>query len=184
MCFSLPASLIAGTIGLSSGLAISLLRSCIGIFVIWYSLVQFAEAAVYAGGNRQVLDRILIVLLGSQLAVFVATTWQNTPAYWALALVGAGITTYSALAPLPPTTTCPPPVEYPFTSTSALLMTAQYALIIAAAFTTGTPSTRCMGTVLTGTLVASYLFRGVSGASLWCWMSAVAGPVLFFACPN
>jgi hypothetical protein len=184
MCFSLPASLIAGTIGVGSGIAITLLRSCIGVFVVWYSLVQFAEAAIYAGGNRQVLDRILLVLLGSQLAVFVAVTWKNTPGYRALAAAAAGIATYTSLAAAPVSTTSPPPVVYPFTPTTNKLMVAQYVLILGTTFLSASRSTRCMGTVLTGTMVASFLLRGVTGGSLWCWLSAVAGPVMFFSCPN
>ena len=100
------------------------------------------------------------------------------------AAAAAGIATYTSLAAAPVSTTSPPPVVYPFTPTTNKLMVAQYVLILGTTFLSASRSTRCMGTVLTGTMVASFLLRGVTGGSLWCWLSAVAGPVMFFSCPN
>jgi len=179
MCFNLQASLIAGAIGVTSG---ALMRTSIGIFVIWYSMVQFAEAALYAGCMRAVWDRILLILLGSQLGVFTAVTWvPNNPYYKAMAVGGAALTLYSAVAPMQPKES-KGGVEYAFTDTSSRLMFIQYAIIFAAA--AAQPQYRCVAGVLFVTLIASLVARPYANASLWCWSSAVAAPVLLLACKS
>tara|TARA_B100000900_G_scaffold389374_1_gene382214 strand:+ start:197 stop:736 length:540 start_codon:yes stop_codon:yes gene_type:complete len=179
MCFNLQASLIAGSIGVTSG---ALMRTSLGIFVIWYSMVQFAEAALYAGCMRAVWDRILLILLGSQLGVFTAVTWvPNNPYYKAMALGGAALTVYSALTPMEPKES-KGGIEYAFTDTSSRLMFLQYAIIIAAG--AAQPQYRCAAGVFTATLVASILARPIAYASLWCWSSAVAGPLFLLACKS
>lgn len=177
MCFNLTASLVAGTIGVTAG---ALMRTSVGLFVIFYSLVQFGEAALYVGCSRRVWERVLVVLLGSQLAVFTAATWRpNKPYYKAMAVAGGGLALWSAFSPLVPTSSAGG-VEYAFSSTTSKLMFAQYAIIFAAA--AAQPQYRCMAGVLGATLVVSMAARPYANASLWCWSSAVAAPLLLLGC--
>ena len=176
MCFNLSASLVAGTIGVTAG---AFMRTSVGVFVIFYSLVQYGEAAIYAGCYRKVWERVLVILLGSQLAVFTAATWKNNDYYKAMALAGGGLALWSALAPVDHPPSCGG-LEYAFTPTTSKLMFAQYAIIFGAAF--AQPQYRCMGGVLAATLLGSVVARPYAHASLWCWSSAVAAPILLFGC--
>lgn len=178
MCFSLPASLVAGSLGVGFGYA---MNNAIGIFVMYFSLVQFAEGAVYAGCHTAFWDRALVILLGSQLTVYTLATQKATsPAHYPyMSAFGILVFAYSVVSPLKQRTSesC---VEYLYNDRMAQLLFLQYLSILYS--TVSQPEYRCTGYTLAVTGFLSYFCRNYANASLWCWSSAVAAPLMWKLC--
>ena len=171
MCFSLAASLVAGAVGMS---AAAVLRGGLGLFVAWYTLVQFGEAALYAGGSPTTWNTVLVLLLSSQLAVFTAATWTPTPLYHALAVGGVAVFVAAAVSHKPRV----PVGDFALTRSTSAVLVAQYVGIFAGMLSQ--PHLRGAAAVLGGTCVLAAATRDRFAPSLWCWLSAVAAPLMLF----
>lgn len=75
MCFNYKASLLSLTIGMISGLLLIMNKPekrAIGIFILFYTLVQLLEAIMYNYGNNtpEIYSKLLLINLGLQGLVF------------------------------------------------------------------------------------------------------------------
>jgi hypothetical protein len=74
MCINLETSLFSFLIGESAGLTLamsnSLEKRLIGLFIMFYSLVQIFEANIYFKSNQELNSRLLLINLGFQGLVF------------------------------------------------------------------------------------------------------------------
>ena len=157
------------------------MNNAIGLFVMYFSLVQFAEAAIYAGCDTTFWDRALVILLGSQLAVYTLVTQKDTsPAHYPyMTALGLLVAAYSTVTPLRDRTSesC---VEYLYDDKMAQLLFFQYLTIFFS--TIVQPEYRCTGYTLGVTGFLSFISRDYANASLWCWSSAVAAPLMWGLC--
>jgi hypothetical protein len=183
MCFNFHASLAAFLIGETTGALLAQSKQAtyqnIGLFVMFFTLVQLIEALVYNGGSLPLLSLLLQTNLGAQGLVFFALVEPWKLSFWICLAISLFVTLDALKAKHGITMNghlrwnLPSPVEWAL----------RFMFLLIFVFSLRTPAYKLAARVILGMLILSYGFGFLykrNNPSLWCLASAIGSPVLLY----
>lgn len=187
MCINLQTSILAFLVGEISGLfLIKNNQKHIGIFIMFYTIIQLIEAIMYYyKDNYKLYSKLLSIFLSLQGIVLMLASKQNVNSFWFIIFSIIAFTniiyTTSKHFKASDTNTCDDCLNWDFLNmnniTSKLLFV-MYILIYIWFFTRGTKINIYFGILLLLTYIFSYYLENVKNSpSMWCMTSAFAGPI-------
>lgn len=201
MCFNYKASLISLTIGMISGLLLITTnkpeKRAIGIFILFYTLVQLLEAIMYHYGNNtpEIYSKLLLINLGLQGLVFFLSLnyiYKIPSIYLYLSLF---ISFYIILETMQndfKKININPTINWNFMNLNvSLFLTIMYFLIFYWLYYNNKESRKInynsqlienFGHLLLATCLISYILpkTNANRASIWCISSALIAPITLF----
>jgi hypothetical protein len=183
MCFNFHASLAAFLIGETTGLLLAqsydrTYRN-IGLFVMFFTLVQLLEALVYKGGPLRLLSLLLQTNLGAQGLVFFALVQPWSLSFW----ICLGISLFVTLDAFRGKHFITMNGQLRWNMTPPVEWALRLMFLLIFVFSLRTPAYKLASQVILGMLVVSYVFGFFykrNNPSLWCLASAIGSPVLLF----
>ena len=178
MCISLTASIVAGIVGELSALALARRAPAIGAWIATFSLIQFVEAAAYAGAR---VDAWILPLLYAQGVVFFGAQAlvHKTTAFFAataIVVVTAAIELVGTRASRAAEVACDATTGCRWKHRRLSVgVVGMYVLM----FVFGIARKPRVVAVYAATLLVSLALRGLEQSpSMWCLMSAVVSPAV------
>jgi hypothetical protein len=186
MCINLKTSISAFIIGELSGLYLILNnQKNIGIFVMFYTIIQLIEAFMYYyKNNYKLYSRLLSIFLSLQGLVIILSS-NNIESIWFLifgiiSLINI-IYTLSDHFKTSEINTCNDCLNWDFLNMNKLisiLLAIMYFLIYVWVFTRNIKFYNLFGILLLLTYIFSYYLKNIKNSpSMWCMTSAFAGPI-------
>ena len=195
MCFNFEASVIAFMIGEISGYLLfknkDPVYSAFGLFVMWYSFVQLAEAFIYKNYKTKLASQLLLFNLFTQGAVFAFLLHRynvidNKLIMLVMALIvcyGMYKITSSDFEPALLTSNCLSceNIKWPFLSRNTInVLSVMYFLIFYVGFTHNSKKVNDITKYFMATLILSFVIPIKNGPSIWCYSSALVAPYLVY----
>lgn len=195
MCFSFEASVVAFIIGEVSGYLLfqneNSIYKVIGLFVMWYSLVQLAEAFIYKNYNVKLSSKMLLFNLFTQGIVLVALmnryTLTDSKIILGLMLLIAiygvykvNISNFSSALVDQNCVSCGK-MYWPFLEgNTTIVLGIMYSLMFYMLLTNQNKKINDVGKYFLATYILSYMIPIKNAPSVWCYSSALVAPYLVY----
>jgi|SaaInlStandDraft_7_1057024.scaffolds.fasta_scaffold00586_6 hypothetical protein len=189
MCINLQTSIISFIIGELSGYYLfkqpENIKKAIGIFIMWFSIVQFIEALMYIFNERKILTQILSLFLSTQgLVVLLAyndkSKWLHIMFLLTLILIYLSLF-MNFVTPVNNTCSC---LNWEFLEYNDNLVKGlkiMYILIFIWGFTRGNIYLFKYCFLLLLTFLFAYIIKPIKNSpSMWCLTSAIVSPIFLF----
>lgn len=185
MCVNLETSIAAFLIGQISGLILASYndeRRAVGLFIMFFSLVQLCEAVIYLLGNDEstLPSRLLLINLGLQgLVFFILANYFITvnPIYFIITGIISIYIVFCALGEDFQSAKIISCMRWHFMNSDILLsLGIMYLMVFAFTLSSHNTILTKTGIIFLITLLLSNLF--VDGPSYWCFLSALASPLI------
>ena len=195
MCVSFEASVIAFMIGEVSGYLLfqskNIIYKAFGLFVMWYSLVQLAEAFIYKNYNVMLASKLLLFNLFTQGVVLALLLHRYNIADSKLILILMSLiavygtykicqSNFESAIISRDSSSCGK-MEWPFIKgNNGKVLIAMYSLLLYMLLTHENRQINDIGKYFLATLILSYIIPMKNSPSVWCYSSALVAPYLVY----
>jgi hypothetical protein len=188
MCINLQTSIVAFLVGEISGFfLIKNNQKHIGIFIMFYTIIQLIEAFMYYyKNNYKLYSKLLSIFLSLQGLVLMLVSEQKYDSIWFIIFTIIAFTniiyTTSKNFKAPNTNTCNDCLNWDFigmNNITSKLLFIMYIGIFLWFFTRDTKINIYFGFLLFLTYIFSYYLKNIKNSpSMWCMTSAFVGPIV------
>ena len=191
MCINLTTSIIAFLIGEISAFILTRFNNekrAIGIFIMFYSLVQLCEALIYynMGSSKIVknISRVLLIDLGLQGTVFFTAInyfFKVNPIYFIICGFISLYAIWTAFSDKFTGVSYGKCLKWNFmTPDIVMLFRIMYLLLFFWAITSPSYIFKIFALLLAITYIVSNIFHDNNSPSMWCLTSAIVAPIVIF----